>query len=353
MIINLCNTKIKFIIFTLLLCTLFIFQKSNFNTVQTSVNVFLNSVLPSLFPFILFSNILLNSNGLDFLKTIFRKKNNHALAITIGFLCGYPMGAKTVSNLLNDKKINNEDAKFLLSFINNCNPIFILSTIGMCVLNNLKYGVILCISHYLSAIIISLIYFIHNIIHKNVQNSNNFKEETPKILHKSFFEIIDESIKTSLKVLANIFSYITIFNLIFSCINEILQKTNISKNIIYFISSIFEVTNGTRLFYLNTNLDTTISISIISFLLGFSGFAIIFQIYSCVYKNKIPLFHIVKNKFRQGIISSIITFILMNIIKNKEIFNHTFNTLNISPYSYFLLTVSFLYILVFTLKKVT
>lgn len=48
-------------------------------------------------------------------------------AVLTGFLCGYPMGAKTTSDLLNVNKISRSEASYLLSFCNNTSPAFILS----------------------------------------------------------------------------------------------------------------------------------------------------------------------------------------------------------------------------------
>lgn len=358
MIINLQKPYIKFILFVILLFSLFIFQESNFETVKQSTDIFLSSILPSIFPFILFTNMLLISNGLVFLKPILKENYYVFFCIITGFLCGYPMGAKTTSAMLNEKKISYKQAKFLLSFVNNCNPIFILSTVGLSILGNVKYGLILCISHYLSAIIISLIYLSHTIIHKSNKKSNNFKINETKILHNSIFEVLDASIKSTLSTLGNIFSCVTIFNLLFSCIKQIIIHFKLSNTAISLISSIFEVTQGIKNIVTNTNYTDSISLCLISFALGFSGFAIIFQIYSCIYKDKINVFYIIYNKLKQGILSSIITYICLKLCKNTKInlFSYEYLTQNFklnifSQYSYFIFCVCIIYILIFAFNS--
>ena len=130
-----------------------------------------------------------------------------------------------------------------------------------------------------------------------------------------------------------------------------LRLLAISKNIIYSLSGLFEITNGTRLIYLNTNFSFPFTIALISFMLSFSGFSIIFQVYSCIYKAKIKLLYIVKNKFIQGIISGIITYFLINFSNIKNI-EHT-NIIKFNATSYFIISVSLLFMFVFALKKVT
>ena len=350
--ITLNKKYIKISIFIICLVLLFAFQKTNYLSVKSTVEIFLSSVLPSLFPFILFTNIITKSNIINLITSIFKKFNNIMSVIIIGFLCGYPMGAKTTYEYYENNKITKKQAYFLMSFANNCNPIFILSTIGICVFNNLSIGIILCISHYLSALLIGIIYFLHNnIIHENVGKSNIINKNKGKILHKNVFEIVDESIKSTLIVLGNIFSFILIFNLLFSIIETILLKLNIQNSIIYTLSALFEVTNGCRLIYLNSGLLLNMIICITSFMLGFSGFSIIFQVFSCIYKANIKLSHIIKYKLIQGILSFIITYFIVNIknIPNKC----TINLSNFSTTSYFIIIVSLLFIFVYSLKKVT
>ena len=339
----------------LIICLLFLFafQQTNYITVKNTVTIFLNSVLPSLFPFILFTNVLIHSDTISQVTSIFKKFSNIISVIIIGFLCGYPMGAKITYKYYLDGKISKKQAYFLMSFVNNCNPIFILSTIGICVFNNIYIGLILCISHYLSSLIIGFIYFTHNsIIHEIEEKSNIFKQNSFKKLHKSFFEIVDDSIKSSFIVLGNILAFILIFNLIFAAIENILLKLNISPNIIYTLSSIFEVTNGCRLIYLNSTLNTNLVIAIISFALGFSGFSIIFQIYSCIYKAGIKLTHIVKYKLLQGMLSFFITYIIL-MLKDNTIKNINLDLFNFNAASYFILFASLLFIFVYAIKKVT
>lgn len=353
------NNKIsKLVILIIGLLSLFIFQESNFLTVKNTVNIFFSSVLPSLFPFILFTNIIINCDLISSITNIFKKYSHLISIIIIGFLCGYPMGAKITYKYYIDGKITKKQANFLMSFANNCNPIFILSTIGICIFNNIHVGIILCISHYISALVIGFAYFTHNnIIHEDSQKSNSFKKNGFKNLHKSIFEIIDDSIKSSFVVLGNIFAFIVIFNIIFAAIETILIKLDVSNSLIYSLSALFEVTNGCRLIYLNSNLDFNIIICLISFMLGFSGLSIIFQIYSCIYKANIKVYHIIKYKLIQGIISFAITYIILKFknIKttNISLSSSLSNTLEFTSSSYFIIFVSILFVLVFAIKKVT
>jgi sporulation integral membrane protein YlbJ len=346
------NKILKIILLLTCLICIFLFQKSNYLSIKNTITLFIESVIPSLFPFILFTNILILSDISSYINNIFKKNGNLIYVGIIGFFCGYPMGAKATNTLYAENKITKKEATFLMTFANNCNPIFIISTIGICVLDNIYLGILLAFCHYLAALIICIINFKHNdIIHETQQKSNSFKQNIDKKLHKSMFEILDLSIKSTFVTLGNILAFIIIFNLLFSILETILLKLNLSNNIIYTLSGIFEVTKGAKLIYLNTSFNFNIMISILSFMLSFSGFSIIFQIYSCVYKIPIKLWHIVKYKLIQGLISGILTYILLNI--------HTFDNIkeiNLMYFNnavYFVILVCILFISIFSIKKVT
>ena len=61
-------TFLKFILVATILFLLLIFSKNNFEEVKSSINIFINSIFPSLFPFILFSELIISSGLIDTLN---------------------------------------------------------------------------------------------------------------------------------------------------------------------------------------------------------------------------------------------------------------------------------------------
>lgn len=308
--------------FFLVLLMLIIFSKQNFESSKNSLNLFLNNVFPSLFPFILFTEIILNTNIIENISKIFGKITTKIFKISdlstspilIGSLCGFPMGAKATSELYKKGSISKKEFTILTSFTNNCNPIFILSTIGISMYKNIKIGIFLLFCHYITSIIVGII-----ISNKN-NSSNSIKYESKKIsnfkqkndsCNKLSFELLTNSILNTFKTLALILGFIVIFNLISSSFVTLLNKSNFNKNVTVIISSIFEMTNGiNQILILDIPLKQKLIIS--SFLTSFSGFCIIFQIYSYFYKFEYKLLKLISYKLLNGIISSIIAYILLS-----------------------------------------
>ena len=150
---NIKNT-IKIILFTISILFLLIFSKDNYNSVKNTVQIYIYSIIPSLFPFIFFTEFILNTDILNtvqnttgkYIAKFFRVSKRSSPAILTGFLCGFPMGAKTVSYLYDTKQISVKESIKLLSYVNNCNPAFIISTIGIGIMYNIKFGIIFGIS---------------------------------------------------------------------------------------------------------------------------------------------------------------------------------------------------------------
>lgn len=94
-------------------------------------------IVPTLFPFMMLSSIILESE-LDIeigkiLSPLFRKIYLYSpyglYAAFMGFLCGFPMGAKVVSELVQKNRISKKEAQSLLSFCNNISPAYFVGII--------------------------------------------------------------------------------------------------------------------------------------------------------------------------------------------------------------------------------
>lgn len=93
------------------------------------------TILPTLLPFVIMSNVMIKTNTLYYiskifgpvLKPFFQTTSAGVFVIIIGFLCGYPLGAKVIGQLYDNNGLNQEEAEYLLSFCNNVSPIFLIN----------------------------------------------------------------------------------------------------------------------------------------------------------------------------------------------------------------------------------
>ncbi|MCX8074580.1 MAG: hypothetical protein N2749_03235 [Clostridia bacterium] len=330
-ILNL-KSAIYTIIFFLTLLIFLVFSKQSVQSLKNSIDIFLNCIIPSLLPFMILSEFALSTNVFTnvaksfgkIFKKLFCIPEEASIAIILGFLCGFPSGSKAVNTLYEEGKITEKQAYTLLSFVNNCNPAFILVTVGIGIFNNMRIGIILLISHYLASIIFGIIfsrfnYYHHNtIIHENTENLNRiYKNSLNNRKKLNYVELLKKCILNSFFTLALIFGFLSVFNLIFDMINLVLSHYMLEQNTSYILSGIFEITRGSYNI-LNLDANLTVLICLESFILGFSGLCVIFQIFSTVSKHNFNFLKLALFKVMHGIISMIISYIL---IEHTSIFN--------------------------------
>lgn len=121
----------------LLFGAMLLFPKAVFNGAAEGLLLWFQIVFPTLFPFMVITNLLMETGGLDTIsrilyrpfRTLFRVSEDGSFAVLAGFLCGYPMGAKVTADLLRAGRITREEGQYLLSFCNNASPVFIVNFI--------------------------------------------------------------------------------------------------------------------------------------------------------------------------------------------------------------------------------
>ncbi len=104
----------------LLMGFLLIYSKESAELAQNGILLWATSILPSLLPFMILSDLFIQ---LNIPQTVF--KNKSLYCIVVGFLCGFPMGAKTTVSLYNRREITKTEANYLLSFCNQLGPSYI------------------------------------------------------------------------------------------------------------------------------------------------------------------------------------------------------------------------------------
>ena len=98
------NMKKSFIPFCICLFTIFllIFSNANLSSAKTGLALWANSVVPSLLPFFIATELLGYTNVISilgrllnkFMRPIFNVPGEGALPFIMGIISGYPMGAK-------------------------------------------------------------------------------------------------------------------------------------------------------------------------------------------------------------------------------------------------------------------
>lgn len=250
------------------------------DSVNASLDIFINNIFVSLFPFFLLADILINYNYIYYLSKIFKFK--YSYIILMSMISGLPSNAKYISNLLENNHISTHDAEILLSITFFPNPMFVIGTVGTIMMNNTKLGIILLINIYLSNLIL-YIYYYNKLERKNITINTN-QLAFPDLLKESILK----NINTLLVILGTIVLFILLSNIIFNYIklNPLIQSI---------IASLLEMTSGIKKISI-LSLNTNLKFILISTSLMFSGLSIITQALSILSDHNLNIKLILKNK---------------------------------------------------------
>lgn len=91
-------------------------------------------VVPTLLPFMICSNVIVALNAIHILifpvkrllHRFFCLSDAGSYALVSGLLCGYPMGARTCSDFMDNGRITENEGKYLLAICNHPSPMFLL-----------------------------------------------------------------------------------------------------------------------------------------------------------------------------------------------------------------------------------
>ena len=334
-IVKLKNFILPFILVFFTIC-LVVFSNSNLKAAKNGLVLWANSVVPSLFPFFVATELLSYTNFTyylgkllnKFMKPLFNIRGEGSFAFIMGILSGYPMGAKIAANFRQNNICSKVECERLLSFTNNSGPLFIIGSVGISLLGNSTIGFLLLFTHLLASISVGFLFrfWKRNDTEKFISDSSNVKNKNIKL--SSLGEVIGNSIKNSINTILMIGGFVVLFSVILS----ILKTSNLLNISCYFmkpvfelfripqafysgiISGVIELTNGLNIICHIPEKNISINIIIASFILGLGGISVLLQVWSCIYKTDLSITPYILGKILQACFSALYTWIFLNIV---------------------------------------
>lgn len=182
----------------------------------------INTIIPSLFPFLVLSSVFIKIGGANILgkalgpvmRPLFGVSGNGAAALILGLIGGYPLGAKTAGTLYENGLCSKKEAEKLLGFCGNCGLGFIFGIIGSSVFGNSKAGLIIYLIHILSSILTGIVLRGHSA--KKIKTNLEIDEIKP-----TFPEIFTQSVKASFSSALDVCGFVIFFNVVNSLFSRI------------------------------------------------------------------------------------------------------------------------------------
>lgn len=330
---------VKNLLFLLLILWVLIgivkYPKVSLNSAYDGLMTWFNIVLPSLFPFFIISELLIEIGFVNFLgnafkpimKPIFNVSGEGAFPFSMGVISGYPTGAKVTSYLREKGMLSKTEAERTICFSSTSGPLFMLGAVSIGILNSPSAYPLILYPHYLGAITVGIImrFYKRNIRPVGAINKSNLNIITSFNKDYSIGSVFGNCVKNSINTILLVGGFIifysvltellfvsNVFNIITNIINAILP-INISKELLHgFIAGLLEVTTGCKRISA-LNIKFIYKIMIINFLIGWSGFSIHSQALSFISKTDINSNLYIFSKLLHGIFSTLYTLLLYNL----------------------------------------
>lgn len=288
---------------------LVVFSQSNIVAVQSSLSLFVSAIFPSLFPFLIVTELLSHTTIISLISAKFSKimpicfssPAIGAYPFVMGIISGYPVGAKVVASLRESNKISKRDGDFLLVFTNNAGPLFIIGSVGCGIYLNSTVGFLLYFVHIISCVITGFVF--GHFVKKNFRDNSLVCGSD--LDFSSFGEIVSLSIKKAFSTLSIVCGFVIIFSLVISMIQTsgILRLLNNSW-IEYTVLGVLEITSGIQLISSISQSSLFFNLVLTAFLLGIGGASVLLQVWSVISTTDLSIKPYVLGKLFNGLVSA-------------------------------------------------
>ena len=282
-----------------------------YSSILYALNIWVNNLIPALFPFFIISDILINYNITEYIpktirnicKSIFNINDNMLTILILSMLSGFPSNARNTRTLYDKGLITLEEANHILIFSHFANPVFILTTVAVFFFNNQKVGIILLITHYFSNFILGICF------RNKIKLSNNSYALIDK--SNNFGNIFIASIKKAIDTILLICGILTIFLMLSSIVINVFSFNSYNAML---IKGIFEITIGIEALS-KLSISMLSKTVIASAFLAFGGISVHVQVLSQITGTKIKYIYFFVGRMYQMIISGVLTYIVCLIMK--------------------------------------
>lgn len=282
-----------------------------------------NTLIPSLFIFMIFTSFIVNSGATQNLskilnpvtKFLFYLPGCTAPIIVLSLIGGYPVGARGAKSLYESKEINTEQLNRLMTFSVNAGPAFIIEIVGNILLKNYKLGCLI----FIVQIVLSLsIGIISGILarQKNLNfyfNENVSKNKKPNI-SDSLIKSCSDTSKSIIVMSALIVVFYTLIEILKSSLltkdilNHFFTSNDSINNFRTIFISILEMTSGC-----NEVIYKSAPTGIIFFAVGFGGICAHLQIKSIFGEDDFNFIKFTVYRLLNGLLTVLFVPMVMNI----------------------------------------
>lgn len=222
-----------------------VFPTQTLESALRGLSIWWQVLFPALFPFFVISELLLGFGIVHFfgklldplMRPLFRLPGIGSFVVTMGYVSGYPVGARLTAQLWEQGLVKRAEGERLVAFTTTSDPIFLIGAVSVGFFHNAALAPVLAAAHYGGAFIIGLLMRFHD-RHEPVSESPRRLQqrrtsrlvEATKAMHearlldgRNLGKLLQDSIQSALRLMIVVGGLVVFF----SVVMELLTRAGI------------------------------------------------------------------------------------------------------------------------------
>lgn len=300
----------KLVLSLALFCAFLLFPAACADGVRDGLALAAGQALPALFPFFVAGGLLTRSGLAQALArlaarplaVLYRLPSEAAPAVVLGLVGGYPVGAATAADLLRQGTLSPGDAARVNRFCNCASPGFCIGLAGLGIFGSARTGAMLYGIHVLAALLTGLFTARK---HAPVSAEHTAPRRAPD---KGFAAIFCASVQQAAATSLTVTAFLVTFSVLLRLADPLLMLLPCGDA----FSGLFELTAGLDALTPLPLMDSA-KLTLASFLLGFGGLAVQFQVRALAASAGLPVDGFTAAKLLHGALAAALTALLTRL----------------------------------------
>ena len=319
-----------------LLCatlSLMLYPQDSMSAAREGLKLCYNVIIPSLFPFFVLSALVVDLGLAGYIgraleglmRPLFNVPGACASAFVLGFVGGYPVGARTALSLYQKWMCTKTEAERLLSFCNNSGPAFILGVVGAGVFASSRVGVLLSLAHAAASICVGLFFRFYRRGKKGREARVSPKFEAERFT-TAFTGAVKNSFLSTLNICAFVVFFTVVIRLLFlsGALPALARLLGVLLSPLGFtqewaerlLTGAIELSSG--VWTLSGAGGMAGRMSMAAFMLGWAGLSVHCQVLSFLGGSGLSVRTYIAGKFLHGGLAALFTALLVRLFPLKE-----------------------------------
>ena len=273
---------------------------------RSALSLCARSVIPSLFPFMVLSELTLSSGAARTLgklfspvaKRLFGVSGEGVTPILLGAFCGFPIGARCAVSLFDRGRISKDECERLLAISSVPSSAFLIGAVGISLCGSRAFGRLLWCSALLSALLLGVA---QNLISKRKaqkERASAPEKERARLTASTLSDAISSSAEAMLRVCG----FVVFFTAFVGVLCSFFDAISLPAYLRAAICSAFEMTGGVSS---AAALDDKIkSATLAAAAVGWSGISVHLQISSICRGRDLSLRPYILSKLASGVLTA-------------------------------------------------